>query len=48
MKGKFVIRPLAIAISITFIGLVGLAPAQDKPAGKCVCRSKIPELLVLY
>jgi len=32
MKGKYVMRPLAIAISITFIGLFGSALAQDKPA----------------
>ncbi len=32
MKGKDVMRPLAIAISITFIGLFGSALAQDKPA----------------
>jgi hypothetical protein len=32
MKGKVVNNLLAVALAITFIGFVGSAPAQDKPA----------------
>ncbi len=32
MKGKVVTSLLAVALTITFIGFAGSAPAQDKPA----------------
>jgi hypothetical protein len=32
MKGKVFIHLLAVALTITFIGLISSAPAQDKPA----------------
>ncbi|NNK85956.1 MAG: hypothetical protein HKO91_10455, partial [Desulfobacterales bacterium] len=32
MKAKFITGLVTIALTITFIGIAGFAPAQDKPA----------------